>query len=871
VSIAELGDEAARRATPAERPTVWRDVVALDRGWEAASTAPGHCEHPGQTAGLEWLAAEIPGTAASVLRAAGRWQAGDGRDFDAEDWWFRTRFAAQPGRVGERVRLVLGGIATVADVYLNGRHILFSESMFASHTIDVTELVEAENELVIHCLALAPLLAANRRPRARWRTRLVSDRNLRFFRTMLLGRTPGFAPGPSAVGPYRPVLLERVRGPVLETLRLRSRVEAGAGVVYVRASLSVPDGAAEIETAHLVLAHAGTEHTTELALEPKGAELVLRGAATVLDPALWWPHTHGDPALYEARLRLSSRDAVTTLAAGRVGFRTLESPGDPGAEGVALRINGAPVFARGAVWTPRDLAQPHGSEPELRPVLEAMRDAGMNMVRVPGIACYESDAFHDLCDELGLLLWQDFMFANLDYPDADADFMAAVELEAREFLDRLGHRPSLAVLCGGSEVAQQAAMLGLDPTPAMTPLYLELLPSLCTEAEVDAAYVPSTPWGGDVPFRPGRGVANYYGVGAYLRPLEDARRAGVRFAAECLAFANVPDDDALPHSAGAVVHHPEWKRGVPRDVGAGWDFEDVRDHYLRTLFDLDPVALRSTEPDRYLELSRQVTGEVMAEVFGEWRRAESTCHGGLVLWLADVQPGAGWGVLDHRGLPKVAYHHLRRALAPVAVWGSDEGLEGIVAHVANDGPEPVEARLRVALYRDRETLVDSACRELAIAPRAVQSYNVEALLGRFADVSWAYRFGPAAQDLVVLSLEDPTGTWLISQAVRHPAGRPTLRETAEQLGVSARAEGDGRAAAVVLAARRFVYGVRLHVPGFAGADDAFDLEPGHERTVALRPASALGGTASAGVPLDAPSAGHLSALNLTGRVAITGV
>ena len=95
----------------------------------------------------------------------------------------------------------------------------------------------------------------------------------------------------------------------------------------------------------------------------------------------------------------------------------------------------------------------------------------------------------------------------------------------------------------------------------------------------------------------------------------------------------------------------------------------------------------------------------MAEVFGEWRRAGSPCGGGLVLWLRDLVAGAGWGVVDHRGAPKVAYHHLRRALAPAAVWTTDEGLGGVVAHVANDGPEPLDARLRVALYRDLEQRV----------------------------------------------------------------------------------------------------------------------------------------------------------------------
>ena len=233
------------------------------------------------------------------------------------------------------------------------------------------------------------------------------------------------------------------------------------------------------------------------------------------------------------------------------------------------------------------------------------------------------------------------------------------------------------------------------------PFFGEELPGIAAKCCPGLPYIPSAPCGGDLPFRTRSGVANYFGVGAYLRPLEDVRRAEVRFASECLAFANVPEPEMLEKMAiatpgGSSPTHPAWKRAVPRDSGTGWDFEDVRDHYLKLLYSADPVALRYTDTTRYWELSRMVSGEVMAEVFGEWRRPASPCGGGIILWSADLEPGAGWGILDSQGQPKAAYWFLKRALAPCAIWTTDEGLNGVDIHVANDCPAALDAWLRAA-------------------------------------------------------------------------------------------------------------------------------------------------------------------------------
>ena len=304
------------------------------------------------------------------------------------------------------------------------------------------------------------------------------------------------------------------------------------------------------------------------------------GEMRIPDVATWWPHTHGTPALHSVVLRVVSGASTLTLDAGRVGFRSLAAGPSPdhdvARDGLDLHVNGVSVFARGAVWTPVDPIGVAVPEAELRASLELVVAGGMNMLRVPGIGLYESDAFHELCDELGILVWQDLMFANLDYPFVDDAFRGLAEREAVQVVGRLAGRPSTAVLCGNSEVEQQVAMLGLDPVLGRDPFYAETLPAIAADAGSDAVVVPSTPFGGDLPFRPDRGIANYYGVGGYRRPLSDARMAGVRFAGECLAFSNLPDgatvDQAGPDGIGGRAPRQRRRlglRGRPRSLSRG--------------------------------------------------------------------------------------------------------------------------------------------------------------------------------------------------------------------------------------------------------------------------------------------------------------
>jgi beta-mannosidase len=798
--------------------------TALDTGWEMASG--DGLEIRTRADGLRFVPAKVPGTAASTLRDHDLWQMGDGISFDASHHLFRCEFDAAPAGPDEEAVLRIGGIATLAEVWLNGQSILKSQSMFAAHEVNVSELIGGRNQLEIVCYPLADALRERRgrRPTARWRTRVAGQQQLRWFRTTLLGRAPGFSPEPEPVGPWRPVSF--VRRPIaIEKWSRQIAIHDSMGTIAIELRLRPLDGGCRPVSGSVVSEgiRAGFDW------EERGDQYVGQTILRIPNPARWWPHTHGRAALYPLRVELE-------LASGErmsfedvpAGFRTIDPGPEPGGDaGLSLRINGKPIFCRGVVWTPPDVISLSSEPHMIRERLRLLRDAGCNMIRLAGTTIYESETFHRLCDELGLLVWQDMMFANMDYPFEDAEFCDLAQAEAESELSRLARHASTAVICGNSEVEQQAAMLGLDPAIGRGSFFGDQLPRLAARCCPGVPYLPSSPCGGDLPFHTRSGIAHYFGVGAYRRPLEDTRRAEVRFASECLAFSNVPEDQAMA------------AKGVPRDSGADWDFADVRDHYLQLLYAVDPLALRNTDPAHYWDLSRIVSGEVMAEVFGEWRRPASVCHGGIVLWSADLEPGAGWGVLDSEGSPKPAYWFLKRALAPYTVWTTDEGLNGADIHVANDAPEPLAACLRVALYRFDGQKAAEAHHEIAIPASSALTLSAEEILGRFTDAAYAYRFGPAGHDLIVVSLHRTLGDIPFAQSFRFPAGRDTQRPPISELGIAAVAQplGDGTVA-ILVRSKRFAWGVHVSAPGFRPDDAYFGMEPGGERHVLLTPVKA---------------------------------
>lgn len=795
--------------------------------WSLLGTAAGAVVDPAGLPAGGWVPAAVPGTVASALALP----FGGGPDLDAQDWWYRCTLELPPGAD----RLTFEGLATICEGWLDGAALFRSQNAFRTVTVSLPP-GPASRELVLAFRALAPELAA-RRPRPRWKTALVEQQNLRFVRTSLHGRIPGWTPPLPAVGPWRAVRVE-VAG--LRDVRLVGALAEGEPRLCFSGRLAdlAPGAAATLEVAGVRLPVTVGE----------GGALQVAGPVPGASP--WWPHTHGTPVRHAVTLVL---DDGRAFAVGEVGFRAVSLSNHDGTP--TFEVNGRRLFARGAVLHVSDVRTLDGAPGHATALVTQAREAGANLIRVGGTGSWASAELLEAASAAGVMLWQDLPLANMDYPFADPAFAAELGAEVEENFARLAAYPAVAVICGGSEVAQQAAMMGLPVGTGPDDFYEARLPELVRAALPGVAVVPHTPFGGALPFHTATGFTHYYGVGAYKRPLSDVRRADVKFTAECLGFSNVPDDATVwqvKRGSKAVPHHPAWKEAVPRDNTAGWDFEDVRDHYLPVLFGPSAVELRSVDPERYLALSRVVTGELMLRAFAEWRRVGSACAGALVWMLRDQRPGAGWGVVDSNDRPKAAWWYLRRAWAGQAVLLTDEGLDGIDLHVVNEASAPLRGEVELEAWGRGTAPVERVSVPVEVPAGGAIRLGGDALIGHFTDLAWAYRFGPPRHDCVVARLRGLDGTRLHDDVLFRP-GTLLPSHEASVLTVSAEAEGEGRR--VTLSTSAILQAVSLSAEGWLPDDNFFHLAPTCPRVVHFRPG-----------PVAKPFRVEVSALNLRGAV-----
>ncbi|MDE0983986.1 MAG: glycoside hydrolase family 2 protein [Yoonia sp.] len=384
----------------------------------------------------------------------------------------------------------------------------------------------------------------------------------------------------------------------------------------------------------------------------------------VVDPKVWWPAGQGDQPLYD--MTVTAKGAHTTL---RVGLRNVDLVTTPDAAGLGFKfsVNGRDVFAKGANWIPADALAGRITPAATRDLLQSAVDANMNMIRVWGGGRYEPTWFYDICDELGLMIWQDFMFACNTYPST-RDFLAEVRAEVTDNVSRLQHHACLALWCGDNELI--GTLTWFDETRDDRDRYLVNYDRLNTcienallDTDHQANWWPSSPSPGPLNFKDawhedGSGDMHFWSVWHEGRDFDHYREVSPRFCSE-FGFQSYPSMNAIRKFAGP----DDMNIAAPvleshqKNVGGNARIAETMFRYFRW-----PKHF-----DDFVYLSQVQQGEAIKTAVTHWRSLAPHCMGTLIWQLNDTWPVCSWASLDHGGDWKLMHHMARRFYAPTLV------------------------------------------------------------------------------------------------------------------------------------------------------------------------------------------------------------
>jgi beta-mannosidase len=503
---------------------------------------------------------------------------------------------------------------------------------------------------------------------------------------------------------------------------------------------------------------------------------------------------------------------------------------EPGTRFFRFVLNGVPIFARGADWIPADSFV--GAIPNQRyeMLLAAARDAHMNMIRIWGGGIYEHDVFYNLCDQLGLLVWQDFMFACAAYPEDDPVFVGEVEAEARYQVARLRSHPCLALWCGNNEnqwIHDQIFWNRTDyPVPGAL-YYHHILPQVVAELDGQTPYWPGSPyggsdyssmedgnrhnwqvWHGNVPRRfgePPQRVNTPEGV-SFTHYGEDTGRFISEFGMHASPVyetlrRNVPADQLYHHSP-SMDHH---NKDNPKNKG---------DNLM-----LGVTGLPTTLED-YIDFSMIAQAEGLKFGIEHFRQRKPHCSGTLFWQLNDCWPVLSWSVLDYYGFGKAGYYYVKRAYAPVLASFKAVADDGVELWLTNDSLMPVSTTLTVrlqALMGETIWKETHSANVGANTSQPIASWSAE----RFPDRS-AHYLSVTSVDGVI------PGNRHFFRMVKD------LVRTPVQPGVSV-TQADEHEIRVTLSSSAFVYFVHFNLSDetTSVSDNYFDLLPGERKVVVM--------------------------------------
>ncbi len=548
--------------------------------------------------------------------------------------------------------LVFEGLDTVATVRLNGVDVASADNMFLAYRFPVSHLLQpGENTLEV--IFESPVRYARSQVAQYGALSAPNSAERVYIRKAQYAFGWDWGPSLPTVGIWKPVYLEKLHAGRIDHLRFHTiSASSRKAVVQVDVQLEwIDDPSGELQIALREPGKDDPVWNTRIPVKSNAVYCQLE----IKNPRLWWPNGMGDPFRYQLEARLFRGKEVVDERSWFVGIRAirLQQQDERGNPAFQFVVNGRPVYAQGANWIPADVFLPRVTADKYRQLLQMARDAGMNMLRVWGGGVYEANVFYEWCDRLGLMVWQDFMFACGDYPEHEV-FLENVRKEAHYQIGRLQHHPCLVIWCGNNEnewIWYQRTGHPPEGMPGYS-IFHRLLPELCHQLDPTRPYWPSSPFGADAdPNSTHSGNRHQWNIWSIWQDYRTVEKDDSLFVTEFgfQAPANRPTlEAAIPPSerypwSRTMEHHNKQEEGTAR--------------LFRFLVAHLPI---STSWEAFFYLTQLNQALALQTCVDHWRFRWPQTAGSLIWQLNDCWPVTSWALIDANLQPKAAYFAARR-------------------------------------------------------------------------------------------------------------------------------------------------------------------------------------------------------------------
>ena len=636
----------------------------------------------------EWLPATVPGSVHTDLLANEkiedpfyRLNEHDLQWIDKLDWDYQTTFLVDAEWMKmDRVALDFKGLDTYAQVFVNEQEVIATDNMFREYLVDIKPHLQA-GENTLRITFLSPTKEGLKKYDAHPFVIPVSDNDLAEIGeveggkkvsvyTRKAGYHFGWDWGPRLVpsGIWRPVYLKAWNEARIENLQIVQQ-EVQDEVAKFSAILEV-ESEKETPATYQIEVDGQAVSSTQIKLK-KGMESYAVDFE-IESPKLWWTNGLGEQPLYVVTAKLTV-DGGSIEKEERIGIRTLELVREKDEVGTSFyfKLNGVPVFMKGANYIPNDVFPARVTDEQYRRVIETTKESNMNMLRVWGGGIYENDIFYDLCDEAGILVWQDFMFACAMFPGDEA-FLNNVKQEAIDNVKRLRNHPSIALWCGNNEIL--AAWYGWGWKKAeeaksqenadkiwksYQDIFHKVLPEAVSEHDPSRSYWASSPSSGmGVPADLVNGDEHYWGVWWGKEPFQNYATHIARFMSE-YGFQSFPEFKSVKQYA-----EPE-DYDIVSEVMNSHQRSSIGNKTIEYYMLQDYEQPKDFESFLYVNHVLQAEGIKFA-VEGH-RRAMPYCMGSLYWQINDVWPVASWSSTDYYQRWKALQYYVKKGFEPVLV------------------------------------------------------------------------------------------------------------------------------------------------------------------------------------------------------------